>query len=65
MEWTHPTWTKVNQDRQAETDAAGRLAAIDTRLDRSALRGAPRAEHTPGADPSQPLTRPPSRGPQR
>ena len=44
VEWTHPTWAKVNQDRQAETDAAGRLTAIDERLDRSALRGGPRVE---------------------
>lgn len=35
---------KVNQGRQAETDAGVRLAAIDTRLDRSALRGGPRPE---------------------
>ena len=44
--WNGPTrrWTKVNQDRQAETDAGARLAAIDTRLDRSALRGGPRTE---------------------
>jgi len=44
VEWTHPTWATVNQDRQAETDAAARLAAIDSRLDRSALRGGPRTE---------------------
>jgi len=44
VEWTQPTWTKVNQDRQAETDADLRLAAIDNRLDRSALRGGPRPQ---------------------
>ena len=44
VEWNHPTWATLNQERQAETDAAARLAAIDTRLDRSALRGGPRTE---------------------
>lgn len=41
-EWERPAWSKVKEDRLAETAAASRLGTIDDRLDRSALRGGPR-----------------------
>lgn len=44
VEWEHLAWAKVNQDRQAETGTAARLAEIDRRLDRGALRGGRRVE---------------------